>query len=52
MKEEAITINLPKTNSESYITISGLTKENIEILLAALYEQKRLRESEMQEGRL
>ena len=33
----------------SYITISGLTKEGIEILLAALYEQKRLREAK-QEG--
>lgn len=33
----------------SYITISGLTKEDIEILLAALYEQKRLREAK-QEG--
>ena len=35
----------------SYITISGLTKEGIEILLAALYEQKRLREAK-QEGKL
>lgn len=52
MKEETRTINLPIPDTKGYITISGITQEGIEILLDALYEQKRLRESEMHEGRL
>ena len=51
MNNKTISVNLPIPDTNSYITISGLTKEGIEILLAALYEQKRLREAK-QEGML
>lgn len=46
MKEETRTINLPIPDTASYITISGLTKEDIEILLAALMKRNVQQESD------
>lgn len=46
MKEETITINLPIPDTKGYITISGLTEEDIEILLAALMKRNVQQESD------
>lgn len=47
MNNKTISVNLPIPDTNSYITIGGLTKESIELLLAALMNAQQESEHEI-----